>query len=64
MSKTVEEICGQYPEEFVKEDIANDPNFVFKNDPGYSGVNVYDEAGNCHCNHFKNVNIMLLVVVR
>ena len=46
MSKTVEEICGQYPEGFVKEDIASDPNFVFKNDPGYSGVNVYDEVGN------------------
>lgn len=46
MSKTVEDICGQYPEGFVKEDIASDPNFVFKNDPGYSGVNVYDEAGN------------------
>tara|TARA_Y100000591_G_C21794295_1_gene678415 strand:+ start:912 stop:1220 length:309 start_codon:yes stop_codon:yes gene_type:complete len=46
MSKTVEEICGPYPEGYVKEDIASDPNFVFNNDPEYSGVNVYDEIGN------------------
>ena len=45
-NKTVEKICGQYPKGFIKEDIASDPNFVFSNDPGYSGVNVYDEAGN------------------
>ena len=44
--ETVEEICGQYPEGFVKEDIASNPNFVFNNDPAYLGVNVYDDAGN------------------
>ena len=38
MSKTVEEICGPYPEGYVKEDIASDPNFVFTNDPGYPGL--------------------------
>tara|TARA_Y100000768_G_scaffold186855_1_gene139995 strand:+ start:3183 stop:3488 length:306 start_codon:yes stop_codon:yes gene_type:complete len=45
-NKNVEEICGQYPEGFVKEDIASDPNFVFTNDTEYLGVIVYDEVGN------------------
>ena len=38
--------CGEYPKDFVKEDIASDPNFVFVNDSTYPRVNVYDADGN------------------
>tara|TARA_Y100000590_G_C15349484_1_gene874595 strand:+ start:212 stop:526 length:315 start_codon:yes stop_codon:yes gene_type:complete len=47
MSKRkVEEICGTYPEGFQKQDIISDPNYVFKNDPNYFGVKVWDSEGN------------------
>ncbi len=39
-------ICGDYPKDFVNEDIASNPNFVFENDPKFYGVNVYDADGN------------------
>lgn len=45
MSK-ITNICGEYPEGFKKEDISNDPNFVFTKDPNYSGVKVWDAEGN------------------
>jgi len=32
----VESICGEYPTDFVKTDIASDPSYVFVNDPNYS----------------------------
>ena len=44
--KDVIKICGNYPESFIKEDIASNPNFVFTNDPNFDSVNVYDTEGN------------------
>ncbi len=44
--KKVIEICGEYPEDFIKEDILSNPNFIFTNDPGYLGVKVWDIDGN------------------
>jgi hypothetical protein len=47
MSKSkVINACGDYPENFIDEDIASDPNYVFINDPSYNPVNVYDADGN------------------
>ncbi len=55
----VRTFCGEYPEGFVKEDIASNPNFVFVNDPNFAGVNVYDADGNAitvnsfqECEHY------------
>ncbi len=42
----VKNLCGDYPQNFIKEDIANNPNFVFINDPNYNAINVYDADGN------------------
>jgi hypothetical protein len=33
---SIENICGNQPDGFVKLDISSDPNFVFVNDPSYS----------------------------
>lgn len=41
MSEIVD-FCGEYPENFVKQDILSDPNFVFPNDPSYPGVQLWD----------------------
>ena len=35
VDKNVEALCGQYPENFIKEDILSNPDFVFINDPNY-----------------------------
>ena len=45
-SQIVINICGQYPENFIKEDIASNPNYVFKNDLSYSSVQVFNQEGN------------------
>ena len=42
----VESICGEYPANFVKKDIASDPNYVFANDPNYSARQLFDSEGN------------------
>ena len=41
--KDVIKICGNYPESFIKEDIASNPNFVFTNDPNFDSVNVRND---------------------
>ncbi len=47
MSKSkVINTCGDYPENFINEDIASDPNYIFINDPSFNPVNVYDSDGN------------------
>lgn len=42
----VKNLCGEYPQNFIKKDIASNPNFVFVNDPSFNAVNVYDAEGN------------------
>ena len=41
-NSTVINLCGQYPVDFVKSDILSDPNFVFKNDPNYQAIQLFD----------------------
>jgi hypothetical protein len=43
---SIENICGNQPDGFVKLDISSDPNFVFVNDPRYSTKQLFDEDGN------------------
>jgi len=42
----VSELCGEYPSDFIKLDISNDPTFVFENDPNYSIKQLFDSEGN------------------
>ncbi len=42
----VTKLCGEYPVNFVKVDISNDPNYVFENDPNYSIKQLFDSEGN------------------
>ena len=42
----VTKLCGEYPEGFIKLDIANNPNYVFENDPSYSMKQLFDSEGN------------------
>ena len=37
-NQTVVDLCGDYPDDFIKQDIASNPNFVFENDSNYSAV--------------------------
>ena len=42
----VTKLCGEYPEGFIKLDIANNPNYVFENDPSYSMKQLFYSEGN------------------
>ena len=39
----VEIFCGNYPDNHKTPNIASNPNFVFENDPAFTGVQLYDE---------------------
>ena len=39
---TIEELCGNYPEDFLSVDISSNPNYIFENDPSYESVTLYD----------------------
>lgn len=39
-------LCGEYPENFEKVDISNNPNFVFIADDNFNSVLLYDSVGN------------------
>jgi len=43
---SVESICGEYPTDYVKEDISSNPNYVFVNDPNFESIRLLDEVGN------------------
>ena len=45
MSK-IEDLCGEYPQNFIKQDISSDPNYVFVNDPSFSLRQLFDSEGN------------------
>ena len=45
-NEIVIKICGSYPDDFLKVDIENNPNFVFQNDQGFETINVFDSDGN------------------
>lgn len=46
MDELVIKFCGQYPLDYVKIDILNDSNFIFKNDPLYDSVKLFDWENN------------------
>ena len=40
----IKKICGAIPENFVKV-VPKDSNYVFKNDPDFTAINLYDFFG-------------------
>ena len=46
MNQKIREICGNSDLEFDPEAIANNPNFVFSNDPNYQTIVLFDTEGN------------------
>ena len=46
VNKKVEALCGPYPENFIKEEIVSNPDFVFINDPNYVIRILQDYDGN------------------
>ena len=42
----VTDLCGEYPDSFIKLDISNNPNYVFENDSSYSMRALFDLEGN------------------
>lgn len=46
MDELVIKFCGQYPLNYMKIDILNDSNFIFKNDPLYDSVKLHDWENN------------------
>lgn len=46
MESDVIRICGQYPENFEKQEIASNPDFIFVNDQSYTQVKVFDVEEN------------------
>lgn len=46
MDKIIKKICGNSTIKFNPQDIGNDPNFVFNNDPDFETIILYDQEGN------------------
>ena len=46
MNNKVSQLCGDYPEGYQSTEIANNPNFVFTNDPEFAALNLYDYENN------------------
>ena len=40
------DLCGDYPTDFSKVDVAINPGYVFQNDTSYSSVQLWDIEGN------------------
>lgn len=40
------DLCGNYPTNFSKADVASNPDYVFQNDSSYSSVQLWDIEGN------------------
>lgn len=60
-TKTIEEICGDYPLGFVKIDIETKPNYIFTNDPEFPTKKLFDIEGNTvlvnsfiECEHYTS----------
>lgn len=41
-TKDVIVLCGEYPNDYTKPNIGNNPNYVFENDPNYGPIRLYD----------------------
>ena len=46
ITTTVEDLCGEYPLNYVSPEIGNDPNYVFISDPNFESKRLQDEVGN------------------
>lgn len=60
-TKTIGEICGDYPLGFVKIDFENNPNYIFTNDPEFLTKKLFDIEGNTvlvnsfiECEHYMS----------
>ena len=54
VNNDVVNICGDYPGDFIKLDLKSDPNYVFKNDPDFVAVRVWDvEENSVFVNSFQ-----------
>lgn len=42
----LQDICGDYPEDFERVDIANNSNYIFVNDPNFTSTKLWDIEGN------------------
>ena len=42
----ITKFCGDAPIDFQPVDIQSNPNFVFKNDPSFNSVQLFDVEGN------------------
>lgn len=54
-------LCGDYPEGHITPDIGSNPNYIFKNDPSYEQVRLFDNDQNTvlvnsfiECEHYVN----------
>lgn len=46
MSQLIEQLCGKFPDNFVKQDVGNDPDYVFINDQSYPSTQLWDADNN------------------
>lgn len=46
ITTTVDELCGEYPLNYVSPEIGNNPNYVFISDPNFESKRLQDEVGN------------------
>lgn len=46
ITTTIEELCGEYPSNYVSPEIGNNPNYVFIPDPSFESKRLQDEVGN------------------
>tara|TARA_B100000902_G_scaffold59643_1_gene66760 strand:+ start:42985 stop:43308 length:324 start_codon:yes stop_codon:yes gene_type:complete len=60
-SKDVVFLCGDYPVNHKTPEIGSNPNYIFKNDPLYEQVRLFDYDGNTvlvnsfiECEHYVN----------
>lgn len=46
ITASVEDICGEYPINYVSPEIGNNPNYIFVSDPNFQIKKIQDEVGN------------------
>lgn len=59
--RSLENSCGEFPDNYIRPDISNDPNYVFSNDLNYEKRPLWDELNNLvlvnsfiECEHYFN----------
>ena len=41
-TKIIEQLCGEYPTNFLKADVISNPNYIFTNDTSYPPITLLD----------------------